>query len=136
VVGLADHSAHTASRKGQDDVSFDRSDDIGDLTRLLTKALHLVAADIPDVAKGANDINVILSSLVSITHNLAELSGLYRSVHGWSGDYRGLDPLHTRLAAGAQQPRLWIHFGHTFATGHLERSDRRLAFWSMRLGCT
>jgi hypothetical protein len=83
------------------DVPFNRSDDIGDLTKLLTKALRLVPADISDAAKGAKNIKVILGNLASITHNLAELRGLYGSGHGRSGNHRGLEPRHARLAAGA-----------------------------------
>jgi len=82
-------------------ISFNRSDDIGDLTKLLTKALQLVPDDIPDAAKGAKSIKVILNNLASITHNLAELRGFYGSGHGRAGNHRGLEPRHARLAAGA-----------------------------------
>lgn len=82
-------------------IPFSRSDDIGDLTKLLTKALRLVPDDISDAAKGAKNIKVILNNLASITHNLAELRGFYGSGHGRAGNHRGLEPRHARLAAGA-----------------------------------
>lgn len=82
-------------------IPFNRSDDIGDLTKLLTKTLRLVPDDIPDAAKGAKNIKVILNNLASITHNLAELRGFYGSGHGRAGNHRGLESRHARLAAGA-----------------------------------
>jgi hypothetical protein len=98
------------------DVPFNRSDDIGDLTKLLTKALRLVPADISDAAKGAKNIKVILGNLASITHNLAELRGLYGSGHGRSGNHRGLEPRHARLAAGAAAT-----FADFISATHLQR---------------
>jgi len=71
------------------------------LTKLLVKELNLVPEGITDEAKGANNIKLILRNLTSLTHNLAELRGLYGTGHGRDGKHRGLQPRHARLAVGA-----------------------------------
>lgn len=80
-------------------VPFSKSSDINDLTKLTLKQLQLVPDGIPEQAKGAKNIKVILSSLSQLTNNLAQLRGLYGTGHGPNGDYRGLQPRHARLAA-------------------------------------
>jgi len=82
-------------------VDHGRSADLGDLTKLLVKELHLVPDGITDEARGANNIRRILRNLTSLTHNLAELRGLYGTGHGRDGKHRGLQPRHARLAVGA-----------------------------------
>ena len=78
-----------------------RSDDLPKLTKALAKELKLVPEGISDEAKGANSIRLILQNLSVLTHNLAELRGLYGSGHGRDGKHRGLGPRHARLAVGA-----------------------------------
>jgi hypothetical protein len=82
-------------------VVFTRTEDIGDLTKKVTKALELVPEGISDAAKGADNIRLILHNLSSITHNLAQLRGLYGTGHGMDGAHRGLQPRHARLAVAA-----------------------------------
>jgi len=82
-------------------VVYGKSADLGDLTKLLVKELNLVPEGITDEAKGANNIKLILRNLTSLTHNLAELRGLYGTGHGRDGKHRGLQPRHARLAVGA-----------------------------------
>jgi hypothetical protein len=82
-------------------VEFTRTEDIGDLTKKVTKALELVPEGISDAAKGAANIRLILHNLSSITHNLARLRGLYGTGHGMDGAHRGLQPRHARLAVAA-----------------------------------
>jgi hypothetical protein len=82
-------------------VSFTRSDDLGDLTKKLTKALQLVPEGVSDAAKGAENVRMILRNLTQITSNLAQLRGLYGTGHGKEGQYRGLQPRHARLAVAA-----------------------------------
>lgn len=82
-------------------VAFTRSANLGDLTKLVVKELQLVPEGISDQAKGADNIRLILRNLSAITHNLAELRGLYGTGHGRDGQHRGLQPRHARLAVGA-----------------------------------
>ncbi|MFD0726298.1 abortive infection family protein [Lysobacter brunescens] len=82
-------------------VEYGRSADLGDLTKLVVKELKLVPENIPDEAKGADNIKLILRNLTSITHNLAQLRGLYGTGHGRDGQHRGLQPRHARLAVAS-----------------------------------
>ena len=52
-------------------------------------------------ARGADSIRLILRHLMAVTHNLAELRGLYGTGHCRDGQHRGLQPRHARLAVGA-----------------------------------
>jgi hypothetical protein len=72
-----------------------------DMTKLLQRELKLVPEGIPDEAKGADTVRLILRNLAAITQYLAELRGLYGSGHGREGAHRGLEPRHARLAVGA-----------------------------------
>lgn len=82
-------------------VEYARGADLGDLTKLLTKELRLVPEDISDEAKGADNIRLILRNLTQLTHNLAQLRGLYGSGHGRDGKHRGLQARHARLAVAS-----------------------------------
>lgn len=82
-------------------VEFSRGSDLGDLAKLLTKELQLVPEGISDEVKGAENIKLILRNLTSLTHNLAQLRGLYGSGHGRDGKYRGLEARHARLAVAS-----------------------------------
>ena len=78
-----------------------KSDDLPKITKALVKELRLVPEGIPEQAKGAKTIKVLLSNFISITQGLAGLRGLYGSGHGRDGQYRGLEPRHARLAVAA-----------------------------------
>lgn len=78
-----------------------KSDDLPTITKALVKELRLVPEGIPEEARGAKVIKVLLSNFTSITHHLAELRGLYGSGHGRDGKHRGLEPRHARLAVAA-----------------------------------
>ena len=82
-------------------VPYSAKADLPMLTKLLTKELSLVPDDIPDEAKGAETVRLILRNLTALTQYLAELRGLYGSGHGRDGRHRGLEPRHARLAVGA-----------------------------------
>ncbi|WP_433861010.1 abortive infection family protein [Pseudomonas thivervalensis] len=82
-------------------IAFTKSDDLGDLTKKLTKALQLVPEGVSEAAKGAENIRLILRNLTQITSNLAQLRGLYGTGHGKEGQYRGLQSRHARLAVGS-----------------------------------
>ena len=82
-------------------VSITKSDNLGNLTKKLTKELRLVPDGITDEAKGADTIRQILRNLTQITSNLAQLRGLYGTGHGHDGQHRGLQPRHARLAVAS-----------------------------------
>lgn len=54
-------------------ITFTKSDDMGDLTKKLTKALQLVPEGVSDAAKGAENVRLILRNLTQITSNLTQL---------------------------------------------------------------
>lgn len=82
-------------------VAFTKSEDLGDLTKKLTKELQLVPEGISEEAKGAENIKLILRNLTQLTNNLAQLRGLYGTGHGRDGNHRGLQPRHARLAVAS-----------------------------------
>ena len=82
-------------------VDFSKKVTLPELTKLLTKELKLVPEGIPDEAKGADAIRMLLRNLTTITQYLSEIRGLYGSGHGRDGRHRGLEPRHARLAVGA-----------------------------------
>lgn len=83
------------------EVSFDTNADLPVLTKTLSKQLRLVPAGIPNEAKGAEAVRLILQNFGTITKYLAELRNDYGSGHGRDGSHRGLEPRHARLAVGA-----------------------------------
>ena len=82
-------------------VAFNKTDDLGDLTKKITKELRLVPEGVTDETKGADNIRHILRSLTQLTNHLAQLRGLYGTGHGRDGQHRGLQPRHARLAVAA-----------------------------------
>jgi len=82
-------------------VVYGKAADIGDLTKLLLVNLQLVPEAVSDEKKGADNIRLILRNLTSLTHNLAQLRGLYGTGHGRDGKHRGLQPRHARLAVAS-----------------------------------
>lgn len=82
-------------------VTYTKSDDLGDLTKKLTKELRLVPEGISEEAKGAENIRLILRNLTQLANNLAQLRGLYGTGHGRDGNHRGLQPRHARLAVAS-----------------------------------
>ena len=80
---------------------YGKAADIGDLTKLLLVNLQLVPEAVSDEKKGADNIRLILRNLTSLTHNLAQLRGLYGTGHGRDGKHRGLQPRHARLAVAS-----------------------------------
>lgn len=82
-------------------VTYSKSVDLPELTKLVASELGLVPEGISDEAKGSRTIKLILRNLAALTQYLAELRGLYGSGHGRDGQHRGLQPRHARLAVGA-----------------------------------
>lgn len=82
-------------------VEVGKSDDLGDLTKKLSKELRLVPEGVTEETKGAENIKNILRNLVQLTNHLAQLRGLYGTGHGRDGRHRGLQPRHARLAVAS-----------------------------------
>lgn len=82
-------------------VVFTKSEDLGGLTKKITKELQLVPEGITDETKGADNIRLILHNLTQLTNNLAQLRGLYGTGHGRDGSHRGLQSRHARLAVSS-----------------------------------
>lgn len=83
------------------EIPFTKVDDLGNLTKKVTKALQLVPDGVSDAAKGAENIKNVLRNLTQLTSNLTQLRGLYGTGHGKDGQHRGLQPRHARLAVAA-----------------------------------
>lgn len=83
------------------EIPFTKADDLGNLTKKVTKALQLVPDEVSEAAKGAENIKNILRNLTQLTSNLTQLRGLYGTGHGKDGQHRGLQPRHARLAVAA-----------------------------------
>ncbi|MCX7178192.1 MAG: abortive infection family protein, partial [Proteobacteria bacterium] len=82
-------------------IAYTKAEDLGDLTKKVTRALQLVPEGITDEVKGAENIRLILRNLAQVTHNLSQLRGLYGTGHGREGKHRGLQPRHARLAVAS-----------------------------------
>jgi hypothetical protein len=94
--------------------------DVADLLKHTRKQLQLLPDDVPDVARGADTIKRLLSSLGQVGHGPAELRNLYGSGHGRSGRVKGLTPRHARLAVGAAATLVQFLFDT-----HMERTTGR-----------
>ena len=71
------------------------------LIKATTKQLQLAPEDVPESAKGAESIRVLLNSLGTVAGRLAELRNLYGTGHGKHAAVRLVGPRHARLAVGA-----------------------------------
>jgi len=83
------------------EIEFYRNDDLPQLGKKVFKTLNLVAADVPESAKGAESIKRVLANLSTVVQGLAEIRSLYGTGHGKDGRSKGLSPRHARLAVGA-----------------------------------
>lgn len=101
-------------------VAFTKSEDLGDLTKKVSKELKLVPEGITDETKGAENIRLILRNLTQLTNNLAQLRGLYGTGHGRDGQHRGLQPRHARLAVASA-----VAFIDFVAETHAQRETMR-----------
>ncbi len=82
-------------------VTPDKTDDLPQLVKKTVKELRLTPSDIPDSAKAADTIRVLLSNLATITNGIAELRNKYGTGHGKEASMRGLGVRHAKLAVGA-----------------------------------
>ena len=72
--------------------------DLPKLVRLALAELKLVPDDIPDAAKGADEIRVLLNNLATVAVKIGNLRNWYGTGHGRAGNHKGLQPRHARLA--------------------------------------
>lgn len=76
-------------------------EDLPQLGKKAFSAMKLLPEDVPDSAKGAKTIKVLLSNLATVVQGLAEIRSLYGTGHGRDGKARGVTSRHARLAVGA-----------------------------------
>ena len=81
-------------------IPYDK-EDLPQLGKKIFSALKLLPEDIPETAKGAKTIKVMLSNLATVVQGLAEIRSLYGTGHGRDGKTRGISPRHARLVVGA-----------------------------------
>lgn len=82
-------------------VSVSASLDLPQLVKETTKALALTPDHIPDEAKAAKIIKILLSNLATVTQGIAELRNHYGTGHGQIAGNQGLSSRHAKLAVGA-----------------------------------
>lgn len=86
------------SERGQ---TIEGTPDLPKLVKQTVKELKLTPDDIPDRAKAADSIKIILSNLATITKGIAELRNSYGTGHGKDSKAKGLGSRHAKLAVGA-----------------------------------
>lgn len=82
-------------------VEIHKNDDLPQLVKRTVKELKLTPDDIPEKAKAAKTIRILLSNLATITNGVAELRNKYGTGHGKEAKAKGLGPRHAKLAVGA-----------------------------------
>lgn len=82
-------------------VSYDKTWNIGDLTKETFKLLKLMPEDISETVPAAKEIKGILGNLKTIALNVASLRNEYGTGHGKEASYKGLQPRHAKLAVGS-----------------------------------
>lgn len=85
---------------GERGVAYNK-EDLPQLGRKVFASLKLLPDDVPEAAKGAQTIKVLLSNLATVVQGIAEMRGLYGTGHGKDGKVRGVSSRHARLAVGA-----------------------------------
>lgn len=82
-------------------IEIPKKDDLPQLVKRTVKELKLTPSDIPDQAKAADTIRILLSNLATITNGIAQLRNKYGTGHGKAASSKGLGPRHAKLAVGA-----------------------------------
>lgn len=96
-------------------IDYDK-ENLAQLGKKVFSVLKLLPDDIPDAAKGAKTIKVLLSNLATVVQGLAEVRSLYGTGHGRDGKARGVSPRHARLAVGAASALVTFAFQTHLAT--------------------
>jgi len=82
-------------------VKIEPNPDLPKLVKQTAKELKLTPKDIPNEAKAADSIKILLSNLATITNGIAELRNSYGTGHGKEARAKGLGSRHAKLAVGA-----------------------------------
>ena len=82
-------------------VDCDKAEDFPKLVRSTLRLLGLAPSDVPNRAKAADTIRIMLSNLATIANALTELRNPYGTGHGKEAHTKGLRARHARLAVGA-----------------------------------
>ena len=82
-------------------VEYAKDEDVPALTKKALRALDLVPRDIDDAKRAEDTVKVLVNSLVSVGHRLAELRNPFGTGHGKDAWAKGLRPHHARLAVGS-----------------------------------
>lgn len=82
-------------------IEVQKNDDLPKLVKRTVKELKLTPDDIPDKAKAADTIRILLSNLATITNGIVELRNKYGTGHGQEMKAKGLGLRHAKLAVGA-----------------------------------
>jgi hypothetical protein len=81
--------------------AVDSGSEVMELVKAVREELQLVPDAIPESARAAKTMKVLLANLATIAQGLSELRNLYGTGHGPDGKPKGLQARHARLAAGA-----------------------------------
>jgi len=102
-IGTAKELAETICKSILDErgASVNKGWDLPQLVKATAKELNLAPDQVPDAAKGAETIRILLSSLASVASKMAELRNLYGTGHGKTAATKGLQSRHAKLAVGA-----------------------------------
>ena len=79
-------------------ISWDKNDDVPQLTNKVLDALNLLPAGVQPTDQGADSIKAVLGNLRAIPSKLAELRNPFGSGHGKSASFVGLEERHAKLA--------------------------------------
>lgn len=82
-------------------VTYEEKAEVPVLLKLLREEIKIMPDSIPEDARAAKEVRIVLTSLGNIAANLATIRNAYGKGHGRGRDFKGLEPRHARLAIGA-----------------------------------
>lgn len=102
-IGLAKELIESCCKTILDEmgISWNKSDDVPQLTSKALNALNLLPANIQATDQGADAIKAVLGNLRAIPTKLAELRNPFGGGHGKSASFQGLEERHAKLAVGS-----------------------------------
>ncbi len=102
-IGSAKEMVETVCKTilGRRGIPHAKDDTLMELGKATFRALKQLPDDVPETAKGAKTIRVLLNNLSTVVQGLAELRSSYGTGHGQHGKAKGLEGRHARLAVGA-----------------------------------
>jgi hypothetical protein len=82
-------------------VPLDANPDLAPLVKATMKELKLAPEDVPEAARGAEQVRIALNNLASVAGRIAEMRNLYGTGHGKASSTRLLGSRHARLVVNA-----------------------------------